>query len=363
MPFELREAGCERLRSFSRLSRAESQFSSDQECSDPKSDGLKLTPVVWVMNRLPISAIVPTLDRSDALNRTLTSLENQQLLPAQIIIVDASTNSNSRDMLSGFAERLAGICSLRWVAAKTVGAAAQRNQGVAEAVQPVVWFFDDDVLFEPECVERLWQALDGDSGLGGVSAMITNQRYEAPGRVSRWMFRLMAGRRSASYAGRVIGPAINLLPEDRADLPEVVPVEWLNLGCTMYRTAALPEPPFPNAFRGYSIMEDLALSLAVGREWKLANARKARIFHDSQPGAHKSNPGTVAEMALLNRYYIMSRHLGRTEPRDRLRLLAWIAFMHVASLRSSEGRKSIAARLRGELRAVQEIRESGDWKE
>jgi len=57
----------------------------------------------------------------------------------------------------------------------------------------------------------------------------------------------------------------------------------------MYRREAIPSPPFPEHFSGYSMMEDLTLSLVVGRKWKLANARTARIYHDSQPGTHKSN--------------------------------------------------------------------------
>lgn len=310
------------------------------------------------MNQLPLSAIVPTIDRCDSLARTLASLEQQQLLPVELIVVDASQTSDTREMLSGFAQRVGGSASVRWLAASSSGAAAQRNQGVAESCQPSIWFFDDDVRFEPECIARLWRVFDGDPMLGGVSAMITNQRYQTPGLASRWMFRLMAGGPSQSYAGRVIGPAVNLLPEDRDDLAEVVPVEWLNLTCTIYRRAAMPEPPFSDAFHGYSFMEDLALSLAVGRSWKLANARTARIFHDSQPGAHKSDPGALAEMVLVNRYYVMSQYLRRTKPRDYVRLLAWTAFMHLASLRSSAGRRSLGARLRGELRAIQTLRRS-----
>src|SRR4029077_19457523 len=108
-----------------------------------------------------------------------------------------------------------------------------------------------------------------------------------PGRVSRLVFRLMGERREASYAGKGLGPAGNLLPENRDDLPEMVPVQWLNTTCTMYRREALPEPPFPTNFTGYSLMEDLALSLQVGKSWRLMNARTARVFHDSQPGDHK----------------------------------------------------------------------------
>jgi glycosyltransferase involved in cell wall biosynthesis len=88
-----------------------------------------------------------------------------------------------------------------------VGAAAQRNQGVAVASRPIIWFFDDDIVMEPSCLQRLWEALAADSGLGGISAMMTNKPYETPGRISRTMFRLMAGKSLPSYAGRVIGPA------------------------------------------------------------------------------------------------------------------------------------------------------------
>ncbi len=58
----------------------------------------------------------------------------------------------------------------------------------------------------------------------------------------------------------------------------MVPVEWLNTTCTLYRREALPDPPFLSHFTGYSLMEDLALSLTVGKRWKLANARGLRIF-------------------------------------------------------------------------------------
>src|SRR5262249_16222121 len=154
-------------------------------------------------------------------------------------------------------------------------AAAQRNQGLRHCSQSVVGFIDDDILFEPNCIELLWTALQSSDEIGGVNAMIINQRYQAPGLISRCVFRIMSGCQRASYAGRVLGPAVNLLPEDRDDLPEIVPVDWLNLGCTFYRREVLPNPPFPERFRGYSLMEDLALSLTVGKRWKLVNARTA----------------------------------------------------------------------------------------
>jgi len=40
------------------------------------------------------------------------------------------------------------------------------NEGVALGAQPFIWFFDDDITFEANCVERLWRAIESDSRLG-----------------------------------------------------------------------------------------------------------------------------------------------------------------------------------------------------
>jgi hypothetical protein len=185
--------------------------------------------------------------------------------------------------------------------------------------------------------------------------MITNQRYQTPGRVSRLLFRLMAGRREKSYAGRVLGPAVNLLPEDLDGLPEVVPTEWLNTTCTLYRREALPEPPFPDHFTGYSLMEDLALSLTVAKHWRLANARTARIYHDSQPGSHKAEPKVMAEMQLVNRHYVMTKILERTQASDYLKLILFEFFSLASNIQSRSGRTALGAALRGRAGALRRI--------
>lgn len=285
------------------------------------------------------------------MERTLESLMNQGVLPAELIVVDGSEDDATRVVVENFAMRTKGLCSVRCLRAEVLGAAVQRNQGVAVATQPVIWFFDDDILFEPDCVPRLWAALHSADDVGGVNAMITNQLYRAPGRASRLMFGLMGGRGS-SFAGRVLGPAVNLLPEDRAELPEIMPVEWLNTTCTMYRREALPEPPFPAHFTGYSLMEDVTLSVIVGRKWKLVNARTARIYHDSQPGSHKSDPAELSAMELINRHYVMTQILRRTGVMDYARLFLWEAFQLLTGVVQKHSRPYFLSDLRGKVMAI-----------
>src|SRR5579864_584342 len=298
---------------------------------------------------LPVAVVIPTRDRPAALRRTLESLAEQSFQPAELTIVDASSDGGTRSLCEESIPKLRSVVS--WCKADLAGAASQRNQGIRAVSQSTVGFMDDDVLLEPDCFARLWWALNSDESIGGVNAMITNQRYQSPGRISQFVFRLMDKRAKSSYAGSILGPAINLLPEDREDLPEVMPVEWLNTTCTLYRRKALPDPPFPEHFQGYSLMEDVTLSLVVGRRWKLANARTARIYHDSQPGSHKVDPKLVAEMQLINRHYVMTQVLGRNRMSDYLKLFLFELFSLASTLQVPAGRAVFGPTLRGKARA------------
>lgn len=306
---------------------------------------------------LPISAVVATRDRPEPLRRCLESLLKQEVTASELIFIDSSCDDSTRLVIDAFAPLFHERgCRIYWEGAATVGAAAQRNQGVAVASRPIIWFFDDDIVMEPSCLQRLWEALAADSGLGGISAMMTNKRYETPGRISRTMFRLMAGKSLPSYAGRVIGPAVNLLPEDRADLPKVVPVEWLSTCCALYRREALPSPPFSSQFTGYSLMEDVCLSVTVARKWRLANVREARVFHDSQTGAHKADLAEIWRMSLVNRHYVMASVLGRKGASDYLKLALWQVFGCLSCV--PHGRATMTAALRGTLFGIRDIARS-----
>lgn len=301
---------------------------------------------------LPVSAIVATRNRSISFKRMLESLAQQSRQPLDLVVVDASTNSETKDLcLRGVAGLATAISYQR---AEHVGAAIQRNQAMGRVTQEVVWLLDDDVLLEKECLERLWEALQSDPTLGGVNAMIVNQRYVSPGKVSRSLFYILHGKYESSYAGKCIGPALNLLPEDNSNLPEVVPVEWLNTTCTLYRKKALPNPLFPDTFTGYSMFEDVTLSITVGKRWKLANARLARIFHDSQPGEHKNNVIELSKMELVNRHYVMTKVLGRSYLTDYLKLVLLQIFGLVSHI-SSQGWRDVPGIVKGKLSAINEI--------
>lgn len=302
---------------------------------------------------VPASGIVATRNRPESLARMFESLAKQSSQPAELIVVDASDEEKSADVCRNPPADLA--TSINYQRAAERGAAPQRNQAIAHATQSVVWFMDDDILFEPDCVARLYSALFSDPKIGGANATIVNQCYHHPGRTSRLLYRIFSHDGATNWAGRLIGPVVNFLPQDDASLPEVVPVDWLNTTCTMYRRDALPDNVFPAHFQGYSLMEDVALSLTVGRNWRLVNARTARIEHRSQPGDHKADPAIIAEMQLVNRHFVMTNVLGHRRIRDYAGLLAFEALSMLGQLRSPTARTSLLPSLRGRLRGLRKI--------
>jgi hypothetical protein len=102
-------------------------------------------------------------------------------------------------------------------------------------------------------------------------------------------------------------------------------------------------------------MEDVALSMSVGKNWKLANARTARIFHDSQSAQYKKSKAALAKMELINRHYVMTQVLGRRRTSDFLKLALLEAFGVATSLASPQGWPALPALALGKLEGVAHI--------
>ncbi len=228
------------------------------------------------------------------------------------------------------------------------GAAAQRNQGVVAASQPFILFADDDVDLQPGCLDALWQAVQNDIRLGACGVVIVNQHYHSPGRLIRMVFGLLGCPRNGSLAGRCVGPALNFLPALEGQPPDDS-ADWLNLCCTLVRREALPRPPLLPFFHGYSLMEDAALTLEIGKRWRLAALPSARVYHDAQPAAYKDRPFARECMEVVNRWFVMRHIMGRDSLGWDLRQLALQLFMLLISLRTAAGWRRFPAALAGKI--------------
>jgi glycosyltransferase involved in cell wall biosynthesis len=301
---------------------------------------------------VPVSAILPTRNRAPILARFLESLAAQDTLPSEIVICDASEDDCTHELVKSsillWQKRFGVDVIWRYIAANRAGLAPQRNQAVAAATQKFVWFLDDDIILEPGCLARLYEILDGDEGVGGVTATLINEPYHPPGRATRALMRWFEnGYERESYASACVGPGWTFLHDAATDGPPLMRAEWLGGGCSVYRKCALSEPAVPDHFEGGAIGEDLAASLHVGKHWRMWHVRAARAIHDSQGGSHKRSRRRMAEQGLLNRYYILTRIMGRDAIRDHVDFAVMNVFTLVSLLRQPRDWKFLIPNMLG----------------
>ncbi len=283
---------------------------------------------------VPVSAILPTRNRAPILERFLESLAHQEALPAEVVICDSSDNKETASVVERQRSRFTSEVSIVYEKAGRTGLAPQRNQAVATSTQPFVWFLDDDMILEPGCLERLHAAITSSARIGGVTATLVNEAYHPPGLVTQRLLKFFEnGQGRSTYASSCVGPGWTFLHDATPEGPALMPAEWLGGGCTLYRREALPTPAVPDHFEAGALGEDLAASLTVGHHWEMYHVRAARCYHDSQGGDHKSSFVKHADQTLRNRYFIMTRVMGKDSLRDVLDLALMHAFIWIGQLR------------------------------
>lgn len=103
-----------------------------------------------------VTVVIPTHDRSAKLTLTLDRLAAQTVTTGWDVLVVANNCTDDTvalvdDWASDFPVRLGVIEEF------TPGAAAARNTGAAKAEGVDVLFLDDDILVEPDCLERIFR--------------------------------------------------------------------------------------------------------------------------------------------------------------------------------------------------------------
>jgi GT2 family glycosyltransferase len=266
-----------------------------------------------------VTAIIATRHRPDPLRRCLASLTQQSRTPDSVIIVDASDDSRTKAVIEECTNQIRG---LRWVKSPYASAARQRNLGADTAETDVVLFLDDDVVLDPHFVAEIMTVFESElqPPPAGVSGTITNQVYSDPKGLNRLLLGLCTGRFRGSYAGRVVGPAVNFLPQDCPDMLQEV--EWLPSTCTAYERQVFLNERF-GEFEGYSFAEDVHLSLRVAQNYRLVNTSKARVFHEDLGQHTHKDWFAIGRSQVLNRHLILASVLERRSLPDALQLFAY----------------------------------------
>jgi GT2 family glycosyltransferase len=261
--------------------------------------------------RRGLAVVICTYRRAASLERFIDSLREHNgapaaLVPAQLIIVDASpddaaeTMVQQRDDLAHLAEQV----SYFRVAGELKGLTRQRNFGMRWVQTDLLAFFDDDIVLLPGCLRALDDAYRAHSAEAvGIGAFTVGDELMRPEDRLRWQLRQMAGMLPALRPGRYYRSGMQTTWAFMPSTDAVVEGDWLH-GCAMlWKTEVARAEGFNEQFLGYSNGEDLEFSLRMKRHGRLYVAGRARLLHirdsEGRPDVYK-----MGYMNLYNAYYI-----------------------------------------------------------
>ena len=100
-----------------------------------------------------VSIVIPTLNRARVLAQAIDRIESQTISSDlyEVIVVD---NASTDDTQSVLAQKRRQFRNLKFLLQSKPGAAPTRNAGLRQASGEIVLFIDNDILAEPDLIER-----------------------------------------------------------------------------------------------------------------------------------------------------------------------------------------------------------------
>ena len=109
--------------------------------------------LLMLPERAPVSVIIPAYNAAKTIERALSSIAAQTLLPEEIIVVDDGSSDGTADVVTS-AANASNKLKIVFFQQQNKGAGAARNLALEKASQPYVAFLDADDEWLPEKLQR-----------------------------------------------------------------------------------------------------------------------------------------------------------------------------------------------------------------
>jgi GT2 family glycosyltransferase len=252
-----------------------------------------------------VSAIIPTIGRAESLTLLLNSLAAQTLCPDEVIVADASDQEDVAAVVRSSDWSSRGL-SVRHLRIRPPNAVRQRRAAIKESWGGVLLLLDDDVVLEPDCLEKMIDALHSAPEVVAVTADFNNQTWSGPTTLWRCYLRWGCGLAEGQWQGRVIGPLLRFGYNPVPDQP--LAMEWLGAGNSLIKRSAYDSVGgFSDFFLHRCTMnEDVDLGLKLCRVGRILFCPAARMAHYHAPGGRVS-AAIASEDDIYNRFLVLRR--------------------------------------------------------
>jgi len=120
-------------------------------------------------NKVPVTVIICTRNRSMDLQRCLHSLKAQKSSPEEIIVVDNAPDDESTFKI------VEQHNNAIYILEKRPGLSIARNTGIKKATSPIIAWIDDDVVVHPDWLFRMWEVFSEMNVVASTGLVIASE--------------------------------------------------------------------------------------------------------------------------------------------------------------------------------------------
>lgn len=260
-----------------------------------------------------VSVIICTYNRPDDLSESLRSVLIQSVKPIEVLVIDDSTNDQSRELLVVYRPwfQIEGI-ELRYIRNyRDRGTTIARNIGATASIGSIIQFIDDDVILDKDYLKVILRLYQDHPDAMGAHAFIHSAIH-----MTGWkkftngidrMFFLQCRHNDRGGVTRSFNPVVP------AYLNETIKCQWLN-GCNMScRREAFNYLRFDENLKKYAFGEDLDFSYRLGKRFpgSLYMTPDTHLVHKMSK-VSRLPPRELVALWLVNHEYLFRKNFQQT---------------------------------------------------
>ena len=268
-----------------------------------------------------LSLVICTYQRPNELSRLLESLNDQIVMPDEILVVDGSMDDRTEESVARVKDDLRSKVIYFRVNDVERGLTRQRNVGVKHATGDIVAFLDDDTIPCQNYFTEILSCFERHPDAVGIGGLITNEIEWCLADLNKKprfdKFRLGEWERRDDFRWRIRKPfgldstlPPGWMPPFGHGRSSVYPpdgndhhVEFIMGGASAWQSSIFLKHQFSILFERYGLYEDLEFCIRASRMGSIYLCTRARLEHYHAP-AGRPNPFQYGEMVIRNGWYV-----------------------------------------------------------
>lgn len=206
-----------------------------------------------------ISVIIPTYNRYQDLKETLNSFINVIKDLNEVLIIDQSTNKETRELIASFNNK-----NLKYTYSSIPSLTAARNLGVKKSSKgsKIICLLDDDVTLGKDYFKEIIKTFNDNPEALAVSAYQKQNRLGIVAKFENLLKRLFLIENLKPNSARVLSVYGNEYP---SELDKIIKSQWISGFNMNYKKEVFKEQSFDENLKRYALAEDFDFSY---RLWK-----------------------------------------------------------------------------------------------